>query len=78
MTDTETTIPLDRKRRAIRSGSKWVVQTLLPDGTWDMTAHWTGGRRSLYHFMEEHGIAPTREAEAQLQLVPENSGFKDR
>jgi len=75
---TERTIELDRKTRALRSGSRWAVQKLQPDGSWDMVAAWTGGRRSLLKWCEENRVAPTREAEAQLAVLPESDGFKDR
>ncbi len=75
---TERTIDLDRKTRALRSGSRWAVQKLQPDGSWDMVAAWTGGRRSLLKWCEENHVAPTREAEAQLAVIPESDGFKDR
>lgn len=78
MTDTEYTIALDLKTKANRSGNKWVVSRLQPDGSWDMQAHWTGGRRSLLTYCEKEGVAPTREAEAALALIPESQGFRER
>lgn len=78
MTDTEMTIELDRKHRAIRSGERWVLQRHQPDGSWDMVDHWQGGRRSLVHRLETHRVVPSREAEAALERVPESEGFKER
>lgn len=78
MTDTEYTIALDLKTRAIRSGNRWAIQRLLSDGSWDMQAHWTGGRRSLLTWCEENGIVPTRDAEAALAKLPESTGFRER
>lgn len=75
---TEITIELDRVHRAIRSGSRWAVQRHLPDGSWDAIDAWDGGRRSLFHWMEQRGIAPTRDAEAKLSLLPESTGWRDR
>lgn len=78
MTDTEATIDLDRKHRAVRSANRWAVQRLQPEGHWDMIAYWTGGRRSLYAWMEANDVHPSRDAEAQLALIPESQGFKER
>jgi hypothetical protein len=78
MTDTEITIPLDAKHRAIRSAPKWVIQRRQPDGSWDMIDHWAGGRRSLLQWCEANGVYPTRQAEAQLALLPEGIGFRER
>lgn len=75
---TEITIELDRKTRALRSGNRWAVQRLRPDGTWDMESTWAGGRRSLFHWMEQHGVVPSRDAEARLASVPESVGFRER
>lgn len=75
---TETSIALDRKHKALRSGNRWAVQRLQPDGSWDMVDAWTGGRRSLLKWCEANHVAPTREAEAQLAVIPESDGFKDR
>ncbi len=78
MPDTETTIVLDAKTKAIRSGSRWAVQKRQPDGSWDMVAAWDGSRRSLLQWAERNGVYPTREAEAILSTLPEGTGFKDR
>ena len=78
MTDTDQTFRLDRKTEAIRSGERWALRRLQPDGSWDTVDFWQGGRRSLFHKLEERGIVPTREAEAALALIPENQGFKER
>lgn len=78
MTTTEHTILLDLKTRAHRSGNRWAVSRLQPDGTWDMIAAWAGGRRSLLAWCEANDVYPTRAAEAQLDLIPESSGFRDR
>lgn len=78
MTDTETTIDIDAKTRCIRSGNRWAVMRRQPDGSWDCQRTWSGGRRSLLQYLDEQGIAPTRDAEAALALIPESSGFRER
>lgn len=75
---TEHTIPLDAKHTAVRSGNRWAVMQRKPDGTLDAIGAWSGGRRSLFQFLEKHGIAPSRAAEAALERLPEQDGFKDR
>ena len=75
---TEITIALDLKHRAIRSANRWAVQKRLPDGTYDTLATWAGGRRSLFHWMEQHGVVPSRDAEARLAQLPEGTGFRER
>lgn len=77
MTD-ELTINLDAKTRCIRSGSRWAVQKRQPDGSWDMTDNWDGGRRSLLQWAEANGVYLTREAEAVLSRMSEGVGFKER
>jgi hypothetical protein len=78
MTDTETTIQLNAKYKAIRSGDRWAVQRLQPDGSYDTVETWGGGRRSIFHWMTRNDVHPSREAEAQLALLPETFGFRDR
>ena len=78
MTDTEQIFALDRMNRAIRSGERWAIQRMQPDGTWDLVENWSGGRRSLFQRLEKLGIVPSREAEAVLEHVPESIGFRDR
>lgn len=75
---TEIVVILDAKTKAIRSGSRWAVQKRQPDGSWDMVAAWDGSRRSLLQWAERNGVYPTREAEAQLALLPEGVGFRER
>ena len=75
---TDTTILLDRKTKAHRTADRWVIQRLRTDGSWDMVANWTGGRRSLLHWCERNDVHPSREAEAQLAVIPEATGFKER
>lgn len=75
---TEITIELDRVHRAIRSGDRWALMKRKPDGTYDSLLVWSGGRRSLFHRCEELGIVPSREAEAQLAVIPETFGFRER
>lgn len=75
---TEIVIQLDRKTRALRSGDRWATQRLRTDGSWDMVANWVGGRRSLLHWCERNDIHPSREAEAQLAVIAESKGFKER
>lgn len=71
-------IQLDRKTRALRSNDRWAIQRLMPDGSWDATAFWQGGRRTLLQWCEENDVHPTREAEAVLALLPESTGFRER
>lgn len=78
MTDTEITILLDAKHKALRSNNRWCIQRRQPDGSWDMIRTWSGGRRSLLQWCDENGVYPTRDAEAQLALIPESTGFKER
>ena len=78
MTDTEQTIDLDRKTRASRSGMRWAVQRLQPDGSYDLIAHWNGGRRSLYTWCHDNEVYPSRDAEAAIDLLPESNGFRER
>lgn len=78
MTDTEHTILLDMKTKALRSNNRWAIQRLQADGSWDMLTHWTGGRRSLLKWCEANDVSPTRAAEAALELLPESQGFRDR
>ncbi len=78
MTDTEISILIDAKTKALRSGNKWAIMRRQPNGDWDCSRAWTGGRRSLLQYLDEQGIVPTRDAEAALSLVPESSGFKER
>lgn len=77
MTDTEQIIELDRKTKAVHSGSAWAVQKLQPDGNWDMVAHFTGGPRALAQWCERNGVYPTRDAEARLAAIPE-AAFRQR
>lgn len=72
---TEITIDVDMKTRVIRSGDKWAVQKRRPDGSYDMVDHWTGNRRSLMRWFEDNNVYPSREAERQLNLLPERRGF---
>jgi hypothetical protein len=78
MTDTEITLVLDRKHRALRSGSRWAIQRLQPSGDWDLLSHWNGGRRSLLNWCEANDVHPDRAAEAALERLPESDGFRER
>jgi len=78
VTDTEQSYQLDRKHRALRSGNRWAIQRQKPDGSWDMVAHWQGGRRSLIQWAEQNGVAIERATEAALALLPEAQGFRER
>lgn len=78
MTDTEITIELDRVHRAVRSADRWALMKRQPDGSHDSIAVWSGGRRSLFHRLEELGIVPSRAAEEQLATLAESVGFRDR
>jgi hypothetical protein len=76
--DTEHTIDLDRKHRAIRSGNRWAVTRLQPNGAFDLVEHWDGNRRTILQWCQNHGVVPSRDALAQLDRLPEASGFRDR
>lgn len=75
---TEVTIDLDRVHRAVRSQDRWAIMKRQPDGSWDSIDVWSGGRRSLFHHCDQHGISPSREAEAVLERLPESVGFRER
>lgn len=68
-------IDVDSKVRVHRSGDNWVIQRKQPDGSYDMTDHWTGNRRSLMRWFEDNKVFPSREAERQLALLPERRSF---
>lgn len=71
-------IQLDRKHRAHRSGDRWAVTRLQPDGSYDLVEAWDGGRRSLIQWAQEHDVHPSREAERILDSLSETTGFRDR
>lgn len=75
---TEISILIDMKTKALRSGNRWALMRRQPNGDWDTTRTWTGGRRSLLQYLAEQGIVPTRDAEALLATIPEASGFRER
>lgn len=75
MTD-EATIQIDAKTKVHRSGDRWAVSRLQPDGRYDMVDHWDGNRRSMLIYLEENHIVPSRTAEEQLAQLPERRGFK--
>lgn len=77
MAETQQTIKLDMKTRAIVSGARIVIQKLKPNGEWDMTDHFTGGARSIMQWAERNGVYPTRDAEQRIAALPE-AGFRDR
>jgi hypothetical protein len=78
VTDTELTIDLNKKVRALRSDNRWLVQRRRTDGEWETATYWNGGRRSLILWCEANDVHPSREAEAALDLISETSGFKER
>lgn len=78
MTDTEQTFQLNAKTRAIRSGMRWAIQRLQPDGSYDLEMFWNGGRRSLYTWCAANEVHPSRDAEAAIDLLPESNGFRER
>ena len=75
---TEITIVLDHKHKAHRSANRWAIQQRQHDGSYDMIATWSGGRRSLYQWCETNGVRPSREAEAAIDALPEAVGFRER
>lgn len=77
-TDEETEIELDRKTKAVRYQNQWAVQRKQPNGSWDLIASWSGGRRSLLQWCSANDVHPTAEAEAALSLLPESTGFRER
>ena len=70
MTDTEITIELDRVHRAVRSADRWALMKRKPDGSHDSIAVWSGGRRALFHRLEELGIGPGRGAVGRPGQLP--------
>jgi hypothetical protein len=74
----DVTIQVDTKHRALRSGMRWAITRLQPDGSYDLIAHWDGGRRSLLNWCRENNVYPSRAAEAALDKLPESVGFRDR
>jgi hypothetical protein len=78
MTDTEIQIQLDSKHLAHRSQNNWAIQRRQPDGSYDLVANWTGGRRSLLQWCDANDVHPTRDAEALLAKLPEANGFRER
>lgn len=75
---TEITIQLDAKHKAHRSQNRWAVQQRQHDGAYDTIATWSGGRRSLYQWCEQNDVHPTRDAERNIDALPEASGFRER
>lgn len=74
----EAQIQIDAKTRAFRSNNRWAIQRRKPDGDYDLVDSWDGNRRSLYAWLERNKISPTRQAERQLALLPEQTGFRER
>lgn len=74
---TETVIQLDRVTRVHRDGNRWAVTRLQPQGHYDMLHAWEGNRRSLFRWLEDNNVHPSREAERQLALLPERRGFRE-
>ena len=74
---TEATIQIDAKTKVHRSGNRWAVTKLQTDGHYDMIDTWDGNRRSLFRYFEDNDIHPSREAERQLDLLPERKGFRE-
>lgn len=77
MTDTEQTIDLDRKTRALISGARIAIQRLLPTGDYDAIAFLQGGGRTIIRWCSENDVHPSRDAEAVLAALPD-IGFRDR
>lgn len=75
---TDVTIQLDRKHKAHRSGDRWAVTRMLPDGSYDLVEAWDGSRRSLIQWCSQHDVYPSREAEQVLDSLSETTGFRDR
>lgn len=73
-----TAVDLDRMHRALRTGDRWRVERRHPTRGWELVDEWNGSRRTLLQWCETHGIEPSRAAEAQLDLLPEATGFRDR
>ena len=77
MTDTEQTLDLDRKTRAIISGARIAIQRLQTDGKYDMVATLQGGGRTVTRWCEANDVHPSRDAEAVLATLPD-VGFRYR
>lgn len=77
MTDTERTIELDRKTKAVISGARIAIQRLQQDGHYDAVAFMQGGGRTIQRWCEANDVHPTRDAEQVLAALPD-IGFRDR
>lgn len=73
-----TTIFLDRRHKAVRTSMRWdLYERLSATGIWRQLDQVTGPRKTIYILLERHGIIPSREADAQLNLLPERSSFRE-
>lgn len=77
MADTEQTIDLDRKTRALISGARIAIQRLQQDGKYDAIAFLRGGGRTILRWCSENDVHPSRDAEQILGALPD-IGFRDR
>ena len=72
----KTVIPLDRLWLAEREGLVWRLLRKDTKGVYRLDEEWEGPRRSLYTRLAAYGIQPSRDAEEQLALLPEQLGFR--
>lgn len=77
MADTEQTVNLDKKTRAVISGARIAIQRLQPDGSYDAVAFLQGGGRTIARWCEANDVHPSRDAEQILGALPD-VGFRDR
>ncbi len=77
MTDSQTTVDLDKKTRAIIDGARIAIQRLQTTGNWDAITFLQGGGRTILRWCSDNDVHPSREAEAVLGALPD-IGFRDR
>ncbi len=77
MTDTQQTIPLDRKHQAVVDGARIAIQRFQQNGNWDAVAFLQGGGRTILRWCDQNDVHPTRDAEQILSALPD-IGFKER
>lgn len=72
-----TRIDLDKRHVALRAGQQWWIYRRRPDGWLEKLDSWTGGRRTIFARLEQHGIEPTLAAEQLLDGLTEGATFRE-
>lgn len=68
---------LDRRHKAVRTSMRWdLYERISTTGIWRQLDQVTGPRKTIYTLLERHGIVPSREADEQLNLLPERSMWR--